>query len=260
MVTDATGQYVARVGDSYPFHQVDRGRELIASEAAYAAGLSPPVVYSSPGITVFPFLAARTFSEADVRQDWRKCLDLLVRCHRDMKHRITGQGAIFWVFQILRDYGQTLVSSQHRLAREVPAWMTIADELEAAQIPLPIIFGHHDVLPSNFLDDGVRLWLIDWEYGAFGTAMFDLANLAANNSFDAGLEKQMLETYFDKPLTHETYRAFMAMKAASALREALWGMISEIHLNAPGVDYVAYAQEYLTRFNQIHTSYKAHFS
>ena len=52
-------------------------------------------------------------------------------------------------------------------------------------MPLPIVFGHHDVLPTNFMDDGQRLWLIDWEYGAFGTAMFDLASIAANNSFDA---------------------------------------------------------------------------
>ena len=50
-------------------------------------------------------------------------------------------------------------------------------------MPLPIIFGHHDLLPTNFMDDGKRLWLIDWEYGGFGTAMFDLANIASNNQF-----------------------------------------------------------------------------
>ena len=50
-------------------------------------------------------------------------------------------------------------------------------------MPLPIVFGHHDLLPTNFMDDGKRLWLIDWEYGGFGTAMFDLANISANNQF-----------------------------------------------------------------------------
>jgi aminoglycoside phosphotransferase (APT) family kinase protein len=54
------------------------------------------------------------------------------------------------------------------------------DALEAAQAPLPMVFGHHDLLPGNFIDDGKRLWLIDWEYAGFGTAMFDLANLATN--------------------------------------------------------------------------------
>ena len=56
--------------------------------------------------------------------------------------------------------------------------------LEQAQVPLPIVFGHHDLLPGNLIDDGTRLWLIDWEYGGFGTAMFDLANLSSNGGFD----------------------------------------------------------------------------
>ena len=143
----------------------------------------------------------------------------------------------------------------HRLAAEVPRWMAIADRLEAAQLPLPIVFGHHDILPTNFMDDGERLWLIDWEYGAFGTAMFDLASIAANNSFDAAGERLILERYFEREPDEALWRAFHAMKAASALREAVWGMISELFLAAPGVDYVAYAKEYLGRFEAVHADY-----
>ena len=120
---------------------------------------------------------------------------------------------------------------------------------------MPIVFGHHDILPTNFMDDGERLWLIDWEYGAFGTAMFDLASIAANNSFDAVGERTILETYFDGTPPESLWRAFHAMKAASALREAVWGMVSELHLNAPGVDYIAYAAEYLGRFEAVHDTY-----
>jgi len=259
VVEDQTGKYVARVGASYPFHQVDRAREVIASRAAFAAGLSPELVYSEDGVSVIRYLDAQTYGEGDVRENWQGCLDLVVRCHRDMAKHITGQGAIFWVFQILRDYGSQLVAAKHRLAADVPGWMAIVDELEAAQVSLPIVFGHHDLLPSNFLDDGKRRWLIDWEYGAFGTAMFDLANLAANNSFDEKLEDEMLTAYFGSSLTLATRRGFIAMKSASALREALWGMVSELHLAAPGVDYVAYAKEYLIRFNSIHSHFKANY-
>ena len=133
--------------------------------------------------------------------------------------------------------------------------MEIVDQLEAVQLPLPIVFGHHDILPTNFMDDGQRLWLIDWEYGAFGTAMFDLASIAANNSFDAAGEALILETYFDARPGDALWRAFHAMKTASALREAVWGMVSELHLNAPGVDYVAYAAEYLGRFERVYADY-----
>jgi thiamine kinase-like enzyme len=258
-VADETGKYVARVGEDYPCHQVQREREAIAARAAFDAGLSPEVVYTAKGIMVLRHIEAKTYAEADVRQNWARCLEMVKRCHREMGRRISGQGAIFWVFQIIRDYAHTLKAGNHRHVPDLPKWMGVVDELEAAQVPLPIIFGHHDLLPSNFLDDGKRLWLIDWEYGAFGTAMFDLANLASNNSFDEAMEKLALELYFGKRPGEELLRAFYAMKAAAALREATWGMVSEIHLNAPGVDYAAYAAEYLARFERSHASFTSNF-
>ncbi len=254
-VTDSTGRYVARIGGDYPCHQVSREREAIAARAAFEAGLSPEVIHTGNGVMVMRYLDARTYTEADVRANAASCVEILKRCHRDMGKRISGQGAIFWVFQILRDYAHTLKAGNHRHVPDLPRWMTIVDELEAAQVPLPIVFGHHDILPTNFMDDGKRLWLIDWEYGAFGTAMFDLASIAANNSFDAAGETVILETYFGKTPSEELSRAFDAMKAASALREAVWGMVSELHLNAPGVDYIAYAKEYLGRFEAVYASY-----
>jgi thiamine kinase-like enzyme len=257
-VTDASGKYVARVGEDYPCHQVSREREAIAARAAFAAGLSPEVIHTAPGLMVVRYLDAQTYGEADVRAHVEACVEIVQRCHRDMGKRISGQGAIFWVFQILRDYAVTLKAANHRHAADLPRFMGIVDELEAAQVPLPIIFGHHDLLPTNFMDDGRRLWLIDWEYGAFGTAMFDLANIASNNSFDRRSESEIIETYFGSP-TQALERAFSAMKAASALREALWGMVSELYLNAPGVDYVAYATGYLGRFERVYADYKRDF-
>jgi len=258
-VTDQTGSYVARLGHDYPFHQVSRAREAVAARAAFASGLSPEVVHVEEGLMVLRFITARTYGEMDVRNNWGTCVDIVKRCHHEMPKRILGQGAIFWVFQIIRDCCATLEREGHRRASEVPRWLTVVDALEASQVPLPIIFGHHDLLPANFLNDGKRLWLIDWEYGAFGTAMFDLANLAAANSFDTALEAQMLEHYFERQPDEALTRAFSAMKVAAALREATWGMISELYLNAPGADYVAYATEYLGRFEKILTEHEARF-
>ena len=218
------------------------------------------LVFARDGVMVVRFIEARTFAEPDVRQDWQRCLDLVMRTHRDMGHRIRGQGAIFWVFQILRDYAETLRIAHHRSTPRLQDWMKITDGLEAAQVPLPVIFGHHDLLPTNFMADDKRLWLIDWEYGAFGTAMFDLANIAAANSFDATMEAEMLRAYFGKAPDLALARAYYAMKVAAALREAMWGMISELFLAAPGVDYVAYAAEYVGRFEAIHAAYSKDFA
>jgi thiamine kinase-like enzyme len=114
-------------------------------------------------------------------------------------------------------------------------------------MPLPIVFGHHDLLPGNFIDDGARLWLIDWEYGGFGTAMFDLANLAANGRFAPAEDRRLLEAYFESPVSDDIQRSFDAMKVASALREATWAMVSQARANVPGVDYRSHAADFLAR-------------
>ena len=95
--------------------------------------------------------------------------------------------------------------------------------------------------------------------GGFGTAMFDLANIASNNQFGEQAEKDLLTRYFERAPDQALLRAFYAMKTASALREAVWGMVSEIHLNAPGVDYVAYAREYLGRYEKVLAEYNSKF-
>lgn len=49
------------------------------------------------------------------------------------------------------------------------------------------------------------------------------------------------------------------MQCASLLREAMWSMVSELHLDAPGVDYVAYTDENLERLNQVLDAYRSRF-
>jgi thiamine kinase-like enzyme len=151
------------------------------------------------------------------------------------------------VFHVIRDYARTLQAARAASDGELSRYVALADALEAQQTPLPIVFGHNDLLPGNFIDDGKRLWLIDWEYGGFGTAMFDLANLAANGSFSPAEDQLLLEAYFRQPVSDEVQRSFDAMKVASALREAVWAMVSAIHLAVPGADYRAHAADYLAR-------------
>ena len=43
---------------------------------------------------------------------------------------------------------------------------------------------HNDLLNANFLEDGERLWIVDWEYAGMGDRFFDLANFAINHELD----------------------------------------------------------------------------
>lgn len=259
-VIDKGEAFVARLGADFPFHHVSRQREAAASRWAHAAGLSPEVCYAGDGVLVCRFIEGRTYQADDVRADLVRVVALIKTCHRDMPKHARGEASLFWVFHVLRDYAHIMRESEHRIVADLPRLAIIADDLEAAQTPLPIVFGHHDLLPANFIADANRLWLIDWEYAGFGTPMFDLANVAQNAAMDEGEERRLLALYFNRALGGELLRSFAAMKVASALREALWAMVSQLHLKAPGADYGAYADECMKKFEAAHDGYLRTYS
>lgn len=247
IVTGGDGKFVVRFGSDYPFHHVLRTRELMTARAAHAAGFAPEVVHAEPGLMVSRFIDGVTYGEAEVRGNLEAVARLVRDFHGTMTRHVSGAGFIFWVFHVIRDYGRTLRDGNSRFADRVDDYLALAEKLEAVQVPLPVIFGHHDLLPANFIHDGDRLWLIDFEYAGFGTAMFDLAGIASNAGFGEADAERLLETYFGAAPSPGIRHSHAAMQCASLLREAMWSMVSEIHLEAPGVDYEAYTAENLDR-------------
>lgn len=257
LATDATGKYVVRIGTDFPFHHVYREREAMTARAAHAAGFAGEVVHSEPGLMVVRYIEGKVFDAADMRANIERIAHTVRRFHDTMGAHISGAGFIFWPFHVIRDYARTLRHSRNPAVARLPALLLVNKTLEATQTPLPIVFGHHDFLPANIIDDGARLWIIDYEYAGFGTAMFDLANLSSNAGFSASESERLLAAYFGAAPSDATRKSHAAMQCASLLREALWGMVSEMFLAAPGVDYDAYARDNLARFDAAHGAYAA---
>jgi len=247
VVEDQRRKFVVRFGRDYPFHHVFRDREAMTARAAHRAGFAPEVFHTGDGVMVTAFLGARTYDASDIRASIPRIADIVRQFHTRMPDYIHGPGFMFWVFHVIRDYARTLEEGGSRMVEDLARYLALAEEMHAAQVPLPIIFSHNDLLPANILDDGNRLWLIDFEYAGFSTPMFDLAGLASNAGFDPHESDALLEAYFQARPDMALKRAHAAMQCASLLREAMWSMVSELHLNAPGVDYVAYTNENLQR-------------
>ncbi len=257
-VDDGGDRFVVRVADDIPIHGIMRFNEVAASRAAYAAGVSPEVIHAEPGVLVLRFIHGETFGEAEVRRadGEGRILPLLRRVHHDMPKYFSGPVLAFWVFQVIRGYAIALVKGDSRMVGEVPRYLAVNDELEDAIGPVRMVFGHNDLLPGNFMDDGNRLWLIDWDYAGLNSPLFDLANLASNNQFSEAEEDRLLEAYFETAVDDEARRKLKAMKCASLLREAMWSMVSEIHLDI-AFDYAAYTAENLARFERAYADFKA---
>ncbi len=256
-VTDNSGTYVARFGEDLPEHQLLRFNELAASRAAHATGLSPAVIHAEDGLCVVDYINGKSLDEPDIGapEMLERIIPLVRRCHTEIPKHVRGPALIFWVFHVIRDYAATMSDQSSSYSVKLPEYLEICEKLEAAAGPFDIVFGHNDLMAANFLDDGKRLWLIDWDYAGFNSPLFDLGGLASNNSLTVPQETHMLELYFDGPVTADLLHRYHAMKCASLLRECMWSMVSEI-TSTLDIDYAAYTAENLDRFDRAYDIYK----
>ncbi len=258
-VVESGGQrFFVRTGENIPIHGIMRFNELAASHAAHAAGLSPAVIYHEPGIMVLEHIEGRTFTEQDVCEtgNLQRILPLVRSCHEEIPRYLRGPILMFWVFHAVRDYAATLEADGSRMKSRLPELLDVAGKLEAAVGTVDIVFGHNDLLSANFIDDGERLWLIDFDYAGFNSPLFDLGGLSSNNGLNEGQEQWLLEAYFDRKVDEQLWIAYNAMKCASLLRESMWSMVSEIH-STLDVDYRLYTEENLIRLESALQEFEA---
>jgi thiamine kinase-like enzyme len=257
LVRDGSRKVAVRLGEDIPAHLISRSNELAASKAAYEAGISPAIVHHEPGILVTQYIEAKTLAPEDINDPAMisRILPVLRKCHMDIPKYFRGPPVIFWVFQVIRDYARTLADGNSAYLLEINDLLEKSARLEAAAGPFSIVFGHNDLLAANFLDDGKRLWLIDWDYCGFNTPLFDLGGLASNNLFAEDTERALLEAYFETAVHDGLWRRYNAMKCASLLRETMWGMVSEIH-STVGMDFKPYTAEYHRRFDLAYAEFE----
>ena len=252
LVQENSNKFVVRLGDDIPEHLVSRSNELIASKAASEANIGPKVIYSDKGILVLEYIESTTLTAKDVRDKIDLIIPVLKKIHLEIPKNIFGQSLIFWVFHVIRNYEKFLKDNKSSYTNLLPDLLSQSAKLEKNSSPYEIVFGHNDLLPGNFLDDGSRLWIIDWEYAGFNTPLFDLGGLASNCDFSQKEEIYLLENYFDKKIDDKLLLQYHSLKCASLLRETMWSMVAEL-ISKIDFDYKNYTQENLSKFNQ---SYK----
>jgi thiamine kinase-like enzyme len=234
-----------------------RFNEIAAARAAHAAGISPEIVYQADGVFVMRFIKGKTLTETEIReqQNLERVLPLVQTCHTEIPKHFQGPALVFWPFHVCRNYILTARQGKSRMMDALPRFLEINAELEKTVGEIKLVFGHNDLLAANFIDDGKRLWLLDWDYAGYNAALFDLANLSSNNELSPEQEDWILETYYQRAVTDALRRRLAAMKCASLLRETLWSIVSEIH-STLDFDYVDYTQKNLMRFDNAYAAFQ----
>ena len=249
LVNHGDDKLVVRLGQDIPEHLVFRSNEINVSKAAYEIGVSPKLIHSELGVLVLEFIESQTLDPKGVQKNLERIMPVIKKIHHEIPNFLSGQPAMFWVFHVIKYYANFLRLNHSSHQDKIHDLLQKASKLEKLSSPREIVFGHNDFLAANFLDDGSKIWVVDWEYGGFNDPLFDIGGLASNNDFSQDLEKEALEMYYKKPLTNDVLLKYNSMKTASLLRETMWSMVSEITSKLE-FDYGEYTQENLSKFNE----------
>ena len=247
LVKDSGKDSVVRMGSDIPEHLVYRSNEILVSKAAFEIGVSPELIYNEPGILVLDYIKSTTLEPITIRKNLERIIPIVKKIHHSIPNKLSGQPSIFWVFYVIKYYSNFLLKNKSTHSSLISDLLSKSNKLHELSSPREIVFGHNDLLAANFLDDGSKIWVIDWEYGGFNDPLFDIGGLASNNDFDLDMENLALEMYFDKKPSKELIIKYKAMKTASLLRETMWSMVSEI-TSKLDFSYADYTFENLSKF------------
>ncbi len=247
LVSDNSQKVVVRLGEDILEHQILRSNEIISSKAAYKAGVGPEVIFNKKGVLVIKYIKSKTMSAQDVKNNIDKIIPIIKKVHHEIPKKLFGPGMIFWVFHVVRNYANFLKNNKSHYTKILNKLLNCNNSLEIISSPHEIVYGHNDLLPANFLDDGKKIYLIDWEYSGFNSPLFDLGGIASNNEFSKEEELYLIEQYFDKKINTNLIKRYKAMKSASLLRETMWSMVSEI-TSKIDFNYAKYTEENLKKF------------
>jgi len=247
-VTRPDGAVVLRVaGKDTDLLGIDRAVELAATRAAAEVGVGPEVVdFVEPeGWLVTRFVDGSIPSPETLREPEQ--LRRVARALRAFHHGPPIPGR-FDALEVVEAYHGTAVergatipdpfATAHDLARRIAA-------LRADQPPRPC---HNDLLNANFIDDGERLVIVDWEYAGMGDPFFDLANFSINHDLDPDGRAVLLAAY-----AGDAHAAGLAtldlMRFMSDFREAMWGVVQGV-VSELDFDFRAYATEHFQRMER----------
>jgi thiamine kinase-like enzyme len=242
--------YVVRLpGKDTELLGIDREAERLATKKAAELRLGPKVaaMLDQPACLVTCFVESREVTAAELREP--RYIDEVGEALRGFHHSGLELPTDFYVSEIVSDYAEVSKSRGGTLpegfqhARDCVRKVVKAVRKNADHRPLPC---HNDLLTANFLHDGERIVIVDWEYDGMGDPFFDLGNFAVNNELEDADEERLLAAYFGDEATPRRRAALKLFRFMSDFREAMWGVL-QTSVSELDFDFDAYADKHFRR-------------
>jgi thiamine kinase-like enzyme len=210
---------------------LDRHQEATATQTAAKAGVSPAVTHAKDGVILLNWIDGRVLRDADFDEGAVRRVARLLRA----AHVPAPLG-----LPTLADRVEGMLSRAESRGAQVPDGLeSVLRRVRAAE-PRTAVLTHHDVWPNNLIDDGDRLWLVDWEFAGAGDGMFDLATVARAADLDSDGERALLEEYGAPGASRRLAEARWSV----GLFEGAWALaMHSARRSEGGFDYAEHARQ-----------------
>lgn len=226
-------KYVARISsNSSSLLSIDRESEYKNSLLAAGIGIAPPVhcYLAGQGVLVIGYLNGRTFSARDVSENLARVAESCRTLH-SAKPFVRD----FNMFDIQQSYLRIVQERNFRLpdnylsyAEKITQMYKAMKVLDEGTVPC-----NNDLLPGNFIDDGRKIWIIDYEYSGNNDACFELGNIWAESFLELDQLEELVDAYYGVHRPEKVARAWLQ----ALLGKYSWTLWASIQSSVSDLDF-----------------------
>jgi thiamine kinase-like enzyme len=234
VVVDGTPYFIRVPGESTDLLAIDRKNEVHNTKAAAQAGIAPPVLYHLPEyeVMVLKFLDGETMSK-----DALNGPGMPTRMAQAIKTLHNGPRfySDFNMFRLTEYYLKLCNERNIKIPDGYLERMPIVARIEKAMSvrPLSAVPCNNDLLAENYIDDGEKLWLIDYEYSGNNDPCFELGNTCQEMQFDDPQIHEICAAYFGDVTADKIAR----MKLNMIMSDVGWGLWAAIQAEISTIDF-----------------------
>ena len=227
------GDFVARISSNESsLLSIDRNNEFFNSKIAADKGIGAPVYdyQADYGLLVIGFLKGKTFDGSDVANNAARIASSVKQLHSAPPFKLD-----FDMFQIQEKYLSIVTERGFRLPEGYLEFSKAKDDLKSAlsatdsgKVPC-----NNDLLPANFIDDGEKIWLIDYEYSGNNDPCFELGNIWSESGQPIEVLQELIAGYYGKFREDKFARAWLF----AALAKYGWTLWASIQNSVSDIDF-----------------------
>ncbi len=209
LIQTVEDKYVARVSsNSSSLLSIDRGSEYINSTIAGNGKVGAEVLDYLPGegLLLISYIKGKTYGADDVGAN----LGRIAKSLRGL-HALDAFDHEFNMFTTQRNY-QSIVKEQG--FRLPDGYVDFAPQVADIKAAMAVLFEglvpcNNDLLPGNFIDDGEKIWLIDYEYAGNNDACFEIGNVWAEAFLPLDALEELVSAYYGGHRPEKVARAWL---------------------------------------------------